>query len=1099
MEKLINSVGLSWLYDQIKLDLINVYNLLKEHHKNDFDQNYKDIDASICHIAKIFYLLEIPGGVFFINEFRLTVKYLVENEINNTDKIADIADYIEDLLNYIEDIIQGYGDLPLYYISTLDELRVVRHEILFSQCSYIVNSVKQHNISDFPNDFNKEQQSSITTSLTYISQNYLEFDKNYEHLQSNIKNLKQLFKGTQHYLLWDLLESYAQIRKNYKLNSVLVYNDLLKQIVESYNKLNNNFDFERISKPISEWIASLAIGLLNSGYFNLLSKELKRNITRIVNMTDKKSLNNYMAFSQRMLETDSWILLLDIASELDIAINKLQESKHKKRIDINWLIELIQKHIDSCVLTGTYEPLEHYYNAVKNISQYTIAGGLISSDDLEVVESYLVELTQNNEQAVNTSRAANTDEQGDYAVLANETLSNINQNAEQALLKEQLNELEEINSIIISEQELTSEFIITQLRKITSIFNLVSFSAGQKIVDLYINNLEQSTKQMTIISASLKQNIIVFIKYLSEIIKALAKNRDISVYLKPLNNLSNDVALAGINNRDNINDNSSAKRESEPEIDNTNIKAQSSKQQDSISQINTSNNTDYALDKNSSSSLKQIFFEEFNDISESITGLLVKLKAQPNNIELVESLQRELHTLKGASRMVGFVVISDWVHHLEEMVNTYSSNIDKVKPEHVNTIDIGFNKVNELIGAYKVNIIPALPAELKLAFDDNQDSSDNTVSSISVASFLKSKQGDELHKTPAKEQPAIPLRQNVRVSKDELDDLLDSACELVIDQHQLSQQNNTYTLILNKLKKVTDLIADKSANNSIIDSDIEQLRSIIKQMHEIRTSYYAIVDNSDYNVNSIFNKLVNFRMVPINAIRERLEHLVDTIAADLNKSIKFTIRKSEGSIDRVVLEQITPCLEHLIRNAIDHGIETEPQRRRLNKEAVGNLELNMYTQNQTVIIELLDDGSGLDIEKIKQRAVELNIIDSNVVLNPENIIAILTTPKFTTAHDVSLISGRGIGLNVVKDAVTQLCGTLALSTEKNIGTKFTMQLPYSMAKQDLLFIKLTDLYYALPSLVVDEVKRIKCKDVRLKEYKEIMLNMVKVLMFFDPR
>lgn len=1096
MEKLINRVGLSWVYDQIKLDLINIYNLLINNKDSDFNNIGKNIDKKLCHIAKVFYLLNISAGVSFINEFRLNLKYLTLNEPNNTEKIINTASKIEQVLNYIEDIIQGYGDLPIYYVSVIDSLREIRGEIFFSQCSYIVNTVKQQNISDFDCEFTNLQKNNINSSLVYLLKNYNCPNRCHDKVLKNANNIKNDFKGTQHYILWDIVSAYLFLSKNYNYEYSKVAEVILKKVIENYNAVFGTLDFDKIAADIPGWIAVLSFDLLNSGYFNFIDKKLCKFINKVVIINDKKTLTNYMYFAERMIATDSWILLLDISSELDLAINKLQESKHKKRLDINWLLGLIQKHIDSCVLIGMYDPVEFYYETLRNINQYTITGGFISVDDLDTIEELILSLTSNVEQAIQATQD-NPDYNDDiYAKFADKSIIEVDLDARDELLKQQLLDLDEISSRILIESNLNKNYIEVNFAKIKGIFKLIKFSVGESIVNSYIEKIDDIANAEQTISDSLKQNIIVFIKYLSELIKAVHNEQDYDFHVKQIRNLINSLEVASLGEQkfstkesfvDHV-DNNEGNRALELKLPKDSYFPEQIQSRD---QINLS----------SGNSLKQIFFEEFSEINDSVRVLFNKWHDDICNISIIDSLQREFHTLKGAARMVGFTVISDWIHHLESSLESCSQNLAHIEQHHVNTLMQAYNKSIDLIAAYKVNIIPDLPSLLNLQYDDyhfkNVDKNLDNIAynfeqgkSLSLAALLNDSvadksQSDNNSKYQQHKYSAIPLRDTVRVNKDELDELLDSACELSISQHQLVQQSNNIASITNKLSKIVDSIA-----NNPLDY-IKQLTNIVKELQALRYNYNNITDGSDKNINSIFNKLINLRMVPLNAIKDRLEYLVNSISNELGKKIIFNISKSEGSIDCVVLEQITPSLEHLIRNAIDHGIETPDIREQHGKDTYGKLELKLYTKEQAVIIELYDDGAGLNLEKVEKKAKEFGIIDNNASLTIDDILPVITSSKFSTCDTVSQISGRGMGLNIVKNTVSQLCGTLELDSKANLGTKFIIKLPYSLAKQSLLFIKITDLYYAIPSLIVDEIIKVPTNDITLFKnnfiYKDIII------------
>lgn len=1079
MEKLINRVGLSWLYDYIKLDLTTIASELTTFNAQEQSNLFKKIDIRLSHLAKVFYLLNIPSGVFFINEFRLSLNFIqidkqIDKKIDKKCKlnIAVLSNNIENILNYIDDIIQGYGDLLIYYVPLIDELRTIRGETLFSQCSYIVNSVQQQNISAYPSSYNKTQRANINKYLLAITEFYnAESDnsgdnsssKCKEKLLININAIKNELKGTQHYLLWELIYAYVLLEKNYNLKTTYVISSLLQQILINYN--NSLFDpmgFEKLSNSIANWIGTLCFHIIYCDGFQILPQATKDKILKILIIHDRKSLTNYLAFAERMQDTDGWILVLDLASELDLAINRLKDCKRKKRVDLNWLLELLQKHIDSCILTGTYEPLESYYHTNKLINHYVIAGGFISGDDLEAVDHLILLLIKKVElTVVNTNP-----DQFDQDLLQQDTsMAQINQDAQKALLKNQLSDLESISIAISSEENLTNKFISECLHKIISVFNIISFQPGVNITNLYINKININNNSNVInelISSSLKQNTIVFIKYLSEIIKSLYNNRDFAFHIKAAKKLIDAIDLATIISV---------------------YEPASESGSESGSEFGNKSESEQIIFENSASDLVNIFFDEADNIIEHIDIIIAQWSEELNNVELMNSLQRELHTLKGAGRMVNFVVVSDWAHHLEELVDQCHASLNTMVIDQINIIKSGVKIMNNLILAYRQNQTPKMPELLSLTNHNNTSKSDSFNHLISVASILN--HHNQLPPTSQSSFP-LPLRQMVRIANTDLDSIFDGVCELLVVQHQLAEQMNYYKRLAQRVKTVNNNIIkhECTAANSINNkyhTVINQMAIVAKNFNQLNTKQEAIVNNYDSHVGGVFEKLMDLRMIPLHALRSRLEHLVENIAKDLDKKINLNLIKTDGKVDRIVLEQMTPCLEHLVRNAIDHGIENDNTRRKFNKNIFGKIDLSIYSDDSCLILEISDDGAGIDVEKVRDKAIKLGIITADQELTDSNVLSIICSPNFSTVNNISQISGRGIGLNVVNDTINKLSGIIQLSTKRHHGTKFIIKIPNCLTKQSLLFIKINDLIYALPALIIDEVMSINQEELINKD------------------
>lgn len=1060
MEKLINRVGLSWLYDHIKEDVSLIIKSLNQFSLD--DDTFRQIDGRLSHLAKVFYALNISAGVFFINEFRLTIislkKLKSHQEQEYKIKYNVISNNINQIESYIEDIIQGYGDLLIYYVFVIDELRAVRSEILFSQCSYIVNSVQQHNISAYPTNYSKNQRNNINKALSIIQELY-DKKQDSDKILANVNIIKNELKGTAHYLLWELIYAYILLEKNYNLKSTYVIDLILPEILSSYsNSLFDQMGFEKLAQLVANWIGTFCFNLIYCDGFSILPQATKDKILKILVIHERQSLTNYMAFAERMQETDGWILILDISSELDLALSRLQDCKRKKRMDLSWLLELLQKHIDSCILTGTYAPIEFYYNAVQLISKNVISTRYLDGQNIDIIEEVMLTLIKNIEAAINNfSDGVDfiTDEPVQEILSDNGSIATVNAEAKRILLKEQLNHINQILHSLEGKKEVQLVYVKESLHKIVNIFNILGVEAAMSIVNQYINKIN-IVEDNSVINLSVKQNTIIFIKYLQEIVRAVHNQRDFVFYIKAAKKLIEFLPVAAL-------DTNCAKSDN-------NMVVQEIKEEPDVlfhQQVQTTPD------------LKEIFFDEAQDIIENIYVILDKTNKFPDHQELINSFARELHTLKGASRMVGFSRLSDWTHHLEELCEECLTKIEKISAQHINVLRAGVGTLNSMISSYKSNITPEIPIKLNFNYNSNESLNDTQ---ISIASILKENQAEKSNVTNTNAiNHTIPTRQTVRIANNELDDLLDVVCELIIGQHQLSEQLNYYRILSDKLKH---------ANSA------EKITELTKSIQDINKAHASVIKTSESNIAGVFERLINLRLMPINAIKSRLENLVITIANELNKKISLNLNKLEGNIDRVVLEQITPILDHLIRNAIDHGIESENIRRKFNKNVIGRLDLSIYTEDKAVIIELSDDGAGIDAQKIAERAVRMNLIQNVQPLSNDQIISIITTPGFTTA-ELTQISGRGIGMDVVKNIVNQLCGVIKLETKKHHGTKFSLKIPYSLAKQSLLFVKICDLTYAIPVLIIDEVINVAKSDLKTTSDFHVLYKDIEVYNMFD--
>jgi len=217
--------------------------------------------------------------------------------------------------------------------------------------------------------------------------------------------------------------------------------------------------------------------------------------------------------------------------------------------------------------------------------------------------------------------------------------------------------------------------------------------------------------------------------------------------------------------------------------------------------------------------------------------------------------------------------------------------------------------------------------------------------------------------------------------------------------------------------------------------------------------------------------LMRTRMVPFEQHTGRLSRLVRQMAVEHGKHAELTVRGS-GEIDRHVLEKMVPALEHMIRNAVIHGIETPEERIAADKPDVGRISINLRREGSQVVMEIADDGAGMDIESIRRKAVDLGLVAENGNLTDEEILQFVLRSGFSTADRLTHAAGRGVGMDVVASEITKLGGTLHIETERGCGTTFTVYLPYTLAVTQALIVRVESELYAIPLPSVEGVIRI---------------------------
>ncbi|HYF83032.1 MAG TPA: chemotaxis protein CheA [Clostridia bacterium] len=337
---------------------------------------------------------------------------------------------------------------------------------------------------------------------------------------------------------------------------------------------------------------------------------------------------------------------------------------------------------------------------------------------------------------------------------------------------------------------------------------------------------------------------------------------------------------------------------------------------------------------------------------------------------------------------------------------------------------------------------------------------------IEVAAEAESNQNIELDSAVEKDTPATSgdekenneetagkkakMGKTVRVDIDRLDNLMNLVSELIIIKTRLEGVGN--------------------------DSKNQDMTEAVEYLERITTSLHDAV--------------MKVRMVPIERVFNRFPRMVRDLSKDLSKDITLNMSGEETELDRTVIDEIGDPLIHLIRNAIDHGIEEREERVKVNKTATGIVNLRAYQDGNSVVIEVEDDGKGIDVEKVKKKAIERGLISVNEAseLDEKDAIELLFRPGFSTADKISDLSGRGVGLDVVKTKIESLNGIVEVENSKGKGSKFIIRLPLTLAIIQALLVTIGDEKYALPLNVIRDITTINASTIRNVHGQDVVLN-----------
>jgi two-component system chemotaxis sensor kinase CheA len=310
-----------------------------------------------------------------------------------------------------------------------------------------------------------------------------------------------------------------------------------------------------------------------------------------------------------------------------------------------------------------------------------------------------------------------------------------------------------------------------------------------------------------------------------------------------------------------------------------------------------------------------------------------------------------------------------------------------------------------------------------------------------------------------------------------------AAAEIPEEDLSLRSVSRTVRVDIGKLDSVMnivgELIVQKTQLETLARGTTGQSERV--SAHELT----KIGRNLDRKLNDLQRSVIEIRMVPVGQIYTKLARTVRKIARELGKEIELTLRGEETELDKMMVEELSDPLMHIIRNAIDHGIEPAEERVRLGKPPVGRVTLDAYQTGNSVVIDIRDDGRGIDAEAVRRVAVARGLLGPHESIDPQRAVEILFMPGFTTAAAVSEISGRGVGLDVVKRNLQELKGNIEVHSAPGEGSTFRISLPITLAIIQALVVRAGDDAYAIPLTSVEESLRIHPSEILSVEGREV--------------
>ncbi|MFJ2365318.1 Hpt domain-containing protein [Pseudomonas sp. NPDC087697] len=502
--------------------------------------------------------------------------------------------------------------------------------------------------------------------------------------------------------------------------------------------------------------------------------------------------------------------------------------------------------------------------------------------------------------------------------------------------------------------------------------------------------------------------------------------------------------------------------------------------------------------------LLEIFLEEGFDIIDSSGSALSRWQADPQNRQEMETLLRDLHTLKGGARMVEIAPIGDLAHELEFLYEGLSTGLLHATPALFDLLQRSHDRLAQMLDATRAGL-PVLPAD-------------------GLIDAIKAFTHPTADKTPAPVievapvgKPEVPALQPdagadmVKVSAELLDDLVNLAGETSIFRGRIEQQVNDAQVALSEMETTIERMRDQlrrldteTQGRILSRQQVEaerlgyeefdplemdrhsQLQQLSRALFESASDLLDLketLDRRNHDAQNLLQQqgrintelqegLMRTRMVPFERMLPRLKRIVRQVSSELGKDVEFIVGNAEGEMDRNVLERMAAPLEHMLRNAVDHGLESAEARRAAGKPEQGRITLDLSREGGDIIFDIRDDGAGVPLDAVRRKAIKRGLLDPGSDMSDRDVLQFILQPGFSTAEKITQISGRGVGMDVVHEEVRQLGGSMSIDSVPGQGVHFRIRLPFTVSVNRALMVQCAEDQYAIPLNTIEGIVRV---------------------------
>ncbi|QHB55558.1 response regulator [Ralstonia solanacearum] len=511
--------------------------------------------------------------------------------------------------------------------------------------------------------------------------------------------------------------------------------------------------------------------------------------------------------------------------------------------------------------------------------------------------------------------------------------------------------------------------------------------------------------------------------------------------------------------------------------------------------------------------LLEIFLEEAHVALPELGQQLREWETAPQDRTVSGLLLRNLHTVKGSARMAGAMTLGQAAHEMESAVDNGLRH-NRVDDTLFRKLYVWLDRIQAHVDALGAGKLLPLDAGVRDAPDAPSAAGGDSGAAGSMLPAVAGATSVDLAGARSPETDALEAaerqRAMVRVQARALDALINDAGEVGAARARLEAEVQALKSYLSELNdnvarlraqvreieiqaesQMESRIADAAAHSEAFDplefDRFTRLQELTRMMAEsvndvatVQQNLFRGFDQASLDLETqarltrgLQRSLMRARMVQFDTVADRLYRVARQAAAETGKEVRLFIKGGTVELDRSVLDRMGGPLEHMIRNAVAHGIELAEERRTKGKSPAGELTLEVQQEGNEVVLHFVDDGAGLNLERIRARALERQLLAPDEEASEARLTEMIFSPGFSTAQQVSELAGRGVGMDVVRAETVALGGRISLQTTPNVGTHFTIHLPLTTAITQVLLVRVGERVYAIPSGMIDHVQQLR--------------------------